>query len=82
MTSFASQIRRDRPENIYLVRGTSGGRPAWFYVLIEPLRKHAFLRAIESGSLDVADYGEILFSGWGVDPPAEIVGKVERREFD
>ncbi len=81
MTSFASRIRRERPENIYLVRGKSDGRAAWHYVLVEPHKKHAFLRSIESGSLDVADYGDVLCSGWGTDPPAHVVRQIEHGEF-
>ena len=36
-----------------------------------------FLAAAKSGSLDVADYGEVLYSGWGQDPPADIKKKID-----
>lgn len=35
-----------------------------------------FLAKSRTGSIDVADYGEILYSGWGEDPPQAIMDKV------
>ena len=57
---------------IYLVRGKDRGRPAWYYVLVEKALLGLFLKRTNGGSLDVADFGAILKSGWGKDPPESI----------
>ena len=57
---------------VYLVRGKDGGRPAWHYVLVDVVKVAAFKEKLRGGSLDVSEYGKILYSGWGKDPPEEI----------
>ena len=61
-------------ERIYLVRGMDKGKQAWHYVLVEKALLPLFLRRTNAygGSLDVADFGLILTSGWGKDPPEEV----------
>ena len=58
-------------ERIYLVRGRDRGKPAWHYVQVEKVLLPLFLRRI-GGRLDVADFGLILKSGWGKDPPENV----------
>ncbi|KJV63794.1 hypothetical protein APHMUC_0072 [Anaplasma phagocytophilum str. ApMUC09] len=36
-----------------------------------------FLAKSKSGSMDVALYGEILYSGWGENPPEDMVQKIK-----
>ncbi|MDM8335468.1 hypothetical protein [Wolbachia pipientis] len=74
--SFADAARRSRSDLIYLVRGKDRGRSAWHYVLVDKDKREMFLAKSRTGSMDVADYGEILYSGWGEDPPQEIVDKI------
>ena len=74
--SRAEQVRRKRSQNVFLVRGKDRGRPAWHYVLVDNNKRELFLAATRSGALDVADYGEILESGWGEDPPESVVKRV------
>ncbi|MDN5248258.1 MAG: hypothetical protein QWI36_03930 [Wolbachia endosymbiont of Tyrophagus putrescentiae] len=74
--SFADATRRSRADLIYLVRGKDRGRSAWHYVLIDKDKKEMFLAKSRTGSMDVADYGEILYSGWGDNPPQDIVDKI------
>ncbi|MGL9688293.1 MAG: hypothetical protein ACR5K6_00630 [Wolbachia sp.] len=74
--SFADATRRSRSDLIYLVRGKDHGRSAWHYVLVDKDKREMFLAKSRTGSMDVADYGEILYSGWGEDPPQEIVDKI------
>ena len=59
-------------ERIYLVRGKDRGKPAWHYVLVEKALLPLFLRRTNGGSLDVADFGRVLKSGWGKDPPENV----------
>ena len=59
-------------ERIYLVRGKDRGKLAWHYVQVEKALLPLFLRRINGGSLDVADFGRVLKSGWGKDPPENV----------
>ncbi|ACT69300.1 hypothetical protein ACJZTR_01410 [Neorickettsia risticii] len=74
---FAESVRKKRSDCVYLVRGKDKNRPAWHYVLVDKVKKEMFLAAAKSGSIDVKDYGEILYSGWGEDPPEDIKKKIE-----
>ena len=56
-------------ERIYLVRGKGRGRAAWQYVLVKKHLLGLFLKRTNGGSLDGADFGAVLRSGWGKDPP-------------
>ena len=57
---------------VHLVRGTDKGKPAWHYVLVEEDKLNMFKDKVESGTIDVAEYGVVLKSGWGKDPPEEV----------
>jgi ankyrin repeat protein len=48
------------------------GRAAWYYVLVEPERIPAFLKAMNDKIVNVVNYGKILLSGEGTDPPARV----------
>ena len=56
---------------IYLVRGKDKGKPAWHYVLVDEKKENQFKAQVATGNIDVAEYGKILYSGWGEDPPEE-----------
>ena len=60
--------------HLYLVRGSDKHkqRPAWHYVLVYKSRLSSFLCKTQGGSLDVAQYGIVLESGWGTEPPNPI----------
>ena len=57
----------------FVIRGKDGGRPAWHYVLVEDAAKMEMLHLQKSGAnVDVTEFGRILESGWGDDPPAHL----------
>ena len=56
---------------LYLVRGKDKGRPAWHYVLVDKEKEEEFKAQVKTGTVDVANFGKILHSGWGEDPPKE-----------
>jgi hypothetical protein len=62
---------RDEGSLIYLVRGKDEGRAAWHFVKVDRAKLASFKQALSTGSLDASEYGEILHSGWGEDPPEE-----------
>ena len=66
----------DTEERIYLVRGSDRGKPAWHYVLVDKHLLGLFLKKTKGGSLDVADFGTVLCSGWGQDPSAGTIDQV------
>jgi type IV secretory pathway TraG/TraD family ATPase VirD4 len=69
-TSLAKRVEAN---SICLVRGKNSGREAWYYVRVNKKPMVLFDEAMKGGSLDLADYGEVLLSGWGKDPPADAV---------
>ncbi|KJV68929.1 hypothetical protein [Candidatus Neoehrlichia procyonis] len=75
--SFADSAKKSRIDCLFLVRGKDKGRFAWHYVLVDKNKREMFLAKSKSGSIDVALYGQILYSGWGENPPEEIVKKIE-----
>ena len=70
-------IYRRSHKLVYLVRGVDQGRKAWHYVLIHRHKKEKFLAAIKSGTIDIAEYGMVIASGWGENPPQDLVRKIE-----
>lgn len=78
------KILYDKIKNyIYLVRGEDRGRKAWHYIVVDRLKLPIFLNKMKNeSSFDIADYGKVIFSGWGNDPPEDIVKKVKSGEFD
>ncbi len=65
-------------KRLYLVRGKDKGRPAWHYVMVEKPLLGLFLKRSNGGSLDVADFGTVLKSGFGVNPPESIVEEMTK----
>ena len=61
-------------KRFFIVRGKDRGRPAWHYVLLvdDEDTITAFRKKIKEGSLDVANYGKVIKSGWGQDPPNDL----------
>ncbi|XP_013402461.1 ankyrin-3-like [Lingula anatina] len=61
---------------VYLVRGNDKERPAWHYVLVKRKLLADFLVKIKGKMIELEDYGKVLSSGWGEDPPDDIRQKV------
>ena len=68
--------KENSTDRIYLVRGKGRGRAAWQYVLVKKHLLGLFLKRTNGGSLDVADFGAVLRSGWGKDPPEGTAKKI------
>lgn len=64
---------------IVLCKGQDAdGKPIWAYVCMKPSMVSAFKYARERGGFDVADYGTVLESGEGAEPPSSIRIRMER----
>ena len=61
--------KENSTDRMYLVRGKNKGRAAWRYVLAKKHLLGLFLKQMKGGSLDLADFGAVLRSGLGKDPP-------------
>ena len=66
-------------QNVHYVRGKDKGTPAWHCVLVDEDKVQQFKDKVASGGINVGDYGIVLHSGWGEDPPKDIVDKVSQR---
>nr|CAD2201388.1 unnamed protein product [Meloidogyne enterolobii] len=75
------EASQDLSDFIHVVRGTDSDRSAWYYVLVDKDKEEAFLEKSRTGSMDVKDYGKVLYSGWGEDPPQKIIDKVVKKYF-
>jgi hypothetical protein len=73
--------RSIRSENVYLVKGKdSTGRQAWYYVHVHSLKKRQFEALTGMAQMNLNDYGNILLSGYGDEPPQDIV-KLARDDY-
>ena len=62
-----------------LCRGVcEGGNPCWAYMCIKPSMAKSFKEARDKGLFDIEDYGAIIESGEGIDPPDEVKRRMER----
>lgn len=53
--------------NIWQLQATDvNGLPAYYFIAVKPEKKKIFETAITAGNIDLAAYGEILLSGYGV----------------
>ena len=68
-------------ERIYRVKGKDKERSAWYYILVvdddETICK--FLEALEDETIDLENYGQILYSGFGEEPPNEVTEKLHKK---
>jgi hypothetical protein len=74
--SFTAQIEREKGlRRLYLVRGTSGERKAWYFVLVDEHKVKQFQKHLKenTGTVQLTAFGSIITSGWGEDPPEDVV---------
>ena len=73
--------KKEEGRRIYLVRSKDRGRLilSWQYVLVvdDDDIIDRFLETVKLGCVDVADYGRVLHSGLGKDPPNDIRERIE-----
>ena len=62
---------------VYRVRGKDKDKPAWHYVLVDKEKVEQFKAKIKTGTIDVADYGKVLCSGWGEEPPKDKTKQID-----
>ena len=65
-----------------LVHSEDRGRPAWYCVLLEDDEDiiDELHEEFEWGHVNLAEYGQVLHSGWGEDPPSNLKDRL-RQEY-
>ena len=84
--TYDAYYRRKKGDNLFIVRGVDNGKPAWHYVVLfqDKALRAEFLRKTQgelagTETINVSDYGNVVESGWGKDPPAEVKKRVEEK---
>lgn len=63
----------------YLSLGYYEGRSTWHYLLVDRLKLPLLEKEAKSGAVDLMQYGQIIFSGFGDSPPDEVTCFVRKR---
>ena len=70
--SFAQHLQKQQ-QNIWLLHMTDiVGRKRYYYVQLSGIKKPIVERLVAKSGVNPADYGEILATGFGEQPSAEI----------
>lgn len=77
--SFLEKLQNSQGELVYLVRGKNKGREVWHYILVDKAKLPIFSAKVKSGALDIAEYGKILYSGYGKNPPQDIIDAIKKQ---
>ena len=75
--SFVDRIVSSRSFLIRLVRAKNGELKAWWYIRVRPDKFEEYKVAVRADKINLTKYGEILYSGWGEEPPEDIKEKIE-----
>lgn len=74
---FTNKIATSRQELIRLARGNDNGEATWYYVKITGAKFPIYQQRMKMGEqVNLGDYGQVLYSGWGDNPPEEITRKI------
>jgi hypothetical protein len=77
--SFISQILSQEGGTVRYIKAVENGRPAWFFVKLNPEQYSQYKKAIKSRSLELKDFGEIIASGWGEEAPKDVIDELKRQ---
>jgi len=74
-----SSTTSSQADLIYLVKGVDDGRNAWYYVMVERLKLSLFQKALNDDIIHLENYGIILHSAYGDEPPVEIAEDLKKK---
>ena len=77
--TWQDAVNGELKSKVFIVRGKDRGRPAWHFVLLSnksEAYEEQFSEAVNSGHIDVAEWGYSIESGWGEDPPQDLREKL------
>lgn len=70
--SFTASLQQSRANNICLVRAPTHGGDAWYYVRVKAGMMDRLIKDVSKGGVNLLEYGEIIKSGFGQNPPQEV----------
>ena len=73
--NFIEKVETKRSgENIFLVTGGKDklSREAWYYIQVDKIKTNLFQKNIKLGKVNLGEFGKIIHSGFGINPPEEI----------
>lgn len=75
---FTRRILRGKAHQIFLMHGIDHtGKNAWYYLFVPEHKEQAFMEASNrSMPFTLTDYGNVLESGYGEFPPAEVTARM------
>lgn len=76
-TKSVDPKKRALADSIYLVKGLDNGRQAWYYIRVDTAKKHLFLNALKSDVIHLEQYGVIISSAYGDNPPDHVTSWVK-----
>lgn len=75
--SYKDALKGEKAELLHLIKGTAENKKAWYFVEVFKHKLPIFGNAMKNDHVDLVQYGKVLYSGWGDNPPAELVKVVE-----
>ncbi len=75
--SFLEKVKTSRSELLYLVRGKNSGKACWHYILVDKAKLEMFKVKVKTDFIDLTQYGEVLHSDWGENPPEELAQQIK-----
>ncbi len=78
MAHSAKLIGQEGGEVRYIT-AVENGRPAWYFLKLSPERYPEYKKRMQTGTLDLRQYGDILVSGWGEAAPPGVLMEMKER---
>ncbi len=73
MSFFAKKISDSRKGHLFELYGVDEtGTKAYYFLLVDKIRVTAFKNELKRGAFYLLDYGKILASGFGHNPPQKL----------
>ena len=66
-------------DRVFVVHSKDKGEPTWYYVLVDNDKTQQFKDALSSNAIHLTEYGKILDSGYGVNPPNNVDKNIKQR---
>ncbi len=79
--SFTSKyVKYSKASNVFFIQTqTKSGFDAWWYLLVDAIKKDNFAKAMQQGGCDLKQFGRILKAGYDV--PSDTVQALMLEEY-
>lgn len=75
--NYKDIIKRSMLDLIHIVTGFDRGKKAWYIIKVKKEKLSQYRMDVKRDSINLDDYGEILYSGYGESVPDDIMAKVK-----